>query len=141
MLRNFKALLFVLVILVIAGGAYAFAAANTVPDSAAGYKANIVSGYEVASIVYDLNASDPTQVDNIKFTVTPIDEDAPIVALVEVQTSLVVDKDGWTVCTLGAPTGKVTPVTCAYPTLTNALALEDITKLNIVASSSLDPAP
>jgi hypothetical protein len=55
MLRNFKVLLIVLVVIVIAGSAYAFAATNTVPDSAAGYKANVVHGYTVENIVYDLN--------------------------------------------------------------------------------------
>ena len=60
MFRNFKVLLIVLVVIVIAGSAYAFAAANTVPDSAAGYKANVVPGYTVTNIVYDLDATDPT---------------------------------------------------------------------------------
>jgi hypothetical protein len=37
MFRTFKVLLLALVVLVIAGSAYAFAAQNTVADTAAGY--------------------------------------------------------------------------------------------------------
>ena len=36
MFRNFKVLLIALIVIVVAGSAYAFAAANTVPASAAG---------------------------------------------------------------------------------------------------------
>jgi hypothetical protein len=141
MLRNFKVMLVVLVVLVLAGGAYAFAAANDVAPSAAGYSDNTVSGYLVGSIVYDLNKDDPTQIDNIKFTVTPIDSAAPLVSLVKIQTSLVSGKDGWTICSPGTPTLKAVPVTCAFPNPGNPLALADIGKLNIVASSSIDPTP
>ena len=56
MFRNFKVLLIVLVVIVAAAGAYAFAAANTVEDSAAGYKASTVSGYAVTDLVYDLKS-------------------------------------------------------------------------------------
>jgi len=123
----------VLVVIVVAGSAYAFAATNTVPDSAAGYKANVVPGYTVENIVYDLDADNPTLVDAIKFDVNPT-SGTVLVALVELQT---VDAGTWKVCTLGSPTLLVTPVTCTY----GALELEDVTALNIVASSSLDPAP
>jgi hypothetical protein len=130
MLRNFKVLLIALVILVIAGGAYGFAAANTVDASAAGYKANAVSGYDITSIKYNLN-TDPTLVDTITFTATPHDSTAPVVALVKVQTAT---GGSWTDCTFGDPTEKAMPVTCTYtdPTLT----LASVTALNIVASST-----
>ncbi len=62
MFRNLKVLLIALVVVAAAGSAYAFAAANTVADSAAGYKANVVPGYTVSAIVYDLDATDPTLV-------------------------------------------------------------------------------
>ncbi|MEO8357656.1 MAG: hypothetical protein ABI621_17260 [Chloroflexota bacterium] len=44
MFRNFKVLLLVLVVIVIASSAYAFAAANTVPDTKAGDGAGTISG-------------------------------------------------------------------------------------------------
>lgn len=133
MFRNFKVMLVVLVVIVVAASAYAFAAANTVPDSAAGYKANVVPGYTVTDIVYDLDASDPTVVDAITFKVGPTTGTVDA-ALVELQTA---DLGTWKVCTLGSAVSHVIPVTCTY----GALELADITALNIVASSSLDPAP
>jgi hypothetical protein len=133
MLRNFKVLLIVLVILVVAAGAYAFAAQNTVPDSAAGYKANVVPGYTVTDIVYDLDATDPTVVDAITFKIGPTSGTVEA-ALVELQTA---DAGTWKVCTLGTAVAHVIPVTCTY----GSLDLIDVTALNIVASSSADPAP
>jgi len=134
MFRNFKVLLVVLVLIVVAGSAYAFAAANTVPDSAAGYKANTVPGYTVTDIVYDLNASDPTLVDKITFKVGPSSGTVEA-AIVKLQTTA----SGWKDCTLGAAVAHVIPVTCTYADPT--LALVDIVALNIVASSSADPEP
>lgn len=133
MFRNFKVLLFALAIVIIAGGAYAFAATNTVEDSAAGYKANVVPGYTVTDIVYDLDATDPTLVDAIKFAVAP-SSGAVVAAIVKVQTA---DAGAWTDCTLVAGVAPSMDVTCTY----GALALADVTALNIVASSSADPAP
>jgi len=71
MFRNFKIFLIALLVLIAIGAAFAFAASNTVPDSAAGYKANVVPGYTVTNLVYDLDATDPTIVDAITFDITP----------------------------------------------------------------------
>jgi hypothetical protein len=133
MFRNFKVLLFALAIVIIAGGAYAFAATNTVEDSAAGYKANVVPGYTVTDIVYDLDDTDPTLVDAITFAIAP-SSGTVVAAIVKVQTA---DAGTWTDCTLAAGTPPSMNVTCTY----GALELEDVTALNIVASSSADPAP
>lgn len=132
MFRNFKVLLLVLAVLVIAGSAYAFAAQNTVPDSAGGYKASVVPGYTVTNIIYDLDATDPTTVDAITFDIAPSSGTAAA-ALVKVQTA---SGGSWTDCTLSG-TGSSRAVTCTY----GSLLLEDVTALNIVASSSTDPAP
>jgi len=133
MFRNFKVLLFALAIVIIAGGAYAFAAANTVPDSAAGYAASAVPGYTVTDIVYDLDDTDPTLVDAITFAIAP-STGGEVAVIVKVQTAT---SGAWTDCTLAAGAGSSMNVTCTYGTL----PLEDVTALNIVASSSLDPAP
>src|SRR5690554_709389 len=94
MFKNFKTLLFVLVILVIAGRAYASAAANTVPESAAGFQATVVSGYTVTNLVYDLDDTDPTQLYAITFDIAPTSGSAAAVT-VKVQT----ETDGaWTDC-------------------------------------------
>ncbi len=130
MFRNFKVLLFALAIVIIAGGAYAFAATNTVDDSAAGYKASVVPGYTVTNIAYDLNATDPTLVDNITFLISP-SSGTVVAAVVKVQT---VTGGAWTNCVLVAGTAPSMTVTCTPV----GLELIDVTALNIVASSSAD---
>lgn len=131
MFRNFKILLIVLVVIVAAGSVYAFAAANTVPDSAAGYKANIIPGYTVTNIVYDLDTTNPTLVDAITFDVAP-SSGTVIAAIAKLQTAT---GGAWTDCTLVAGVAPSMEVTCTY----GALDLVDVTALNIVASSTLDP--
>jgi hypothetical protein len=131
MLRNFKVLLIVMVVLVIAGGTYAFAAANSVPDSAAGYAANAVPGYTVSNIVYDLDAADPTIVDAVTFDIAPT-SGTSVAAIVKLQTA---NAGSWTDCSLVAGVAPSMEVTCTY----GALNLVDVTALNIVASSTLDP--
>ena len=131
MFRNFKVLLLVLAILVIAGSAYAFAAQNTIADSAAGYKASVVPGYTVTNIVYDLDATDPTTVDAITFAIAP-SSGSSVAALVKVQTS---SGGAWTNCTLAAGVAPSMNATCTF----GSLALEQVTALNIVASSTTDP--
>ena len=48
-------------------GAYAYTAANTVPETRAGDGAGTVSGYTVSAVDYVL-AADPTLVDRVTFT-------------------------------------------------------------------------
>lgn len=131
MFRNFKVLLIVLVVIVAAAGAYAFAAANTVEDSAAGYKASTVSGYAVTDLVYDLKSDDPTLVENITFSISPITGAVPA-AIVKIQTAAT----GWKDCDLTAGTAPAMSVTCAYTT--PFLALDSVVAMNIVASSTTD---
>ncbi|MBK7319512.1 hypothetical protein [Candidatus Villigracilis affinis] len=131
MFRNFKILLIVLVVIVAAGSVYAFAATNTVPDSAAGYKANVIPGYTVTNIVYDLDTTNPTLVDAITFDVAP-SSGTVIAAIAKLQTAT---GGAWTDCTLVAGVAPSMEVTCTY----GALNLIDVTALNIVASSTLDP--
>jgi hypothetical protein len=97
-----------------------------------GYKASVVPGYAVTNIVYDLDATDPTVVDAITFDVAPTSGSAAA-ALVKVQTET---GGSWTDCTLSGA-GPSKAVTCTY----GSLALEDVTALNVVASSTTDPAP
>jgi hypothetical protein len=55
----------------IAGGAYAFTAANTVPISNAGAGSGTVSGYTVTNIHYGLNSATPSNIDSLTFNVSP----------------------------------------------------------------------
>ena len=133
MLRNAKVLLTVMAIVVIAGGAYAFAAANTVADNSAGYVGTTVAGYDVTEIAYDLNVSDPTTVDKITFSISP-DTGAAVAVTVIIQV------DGnWKICTVAAATAPAVNATCDYTG--DSLALADIVTFNVVASSSVDAAP
>ena len=56
----------------VAGGAYAFTAANTVPTSNAGAGSGTVSGYTVTNVHYALNATTPSNIDSLTFTVSPV---------------------------------------------------------------------
>ena len=130
MFRNFKVLMIAMIAIIVAGSAFAFAAQNTVPDSAAGYKSTVVPGYTVTNIAYDLNATDPTLVDKITFLISP-SSGTVVAALVKLQTATA---GAWTDCALVAGTAPSMTVTC---TVTD-LALIDVTAMNIVASSSAD---
>ena len=57
---------------VIAGGAYAFTAANTVPTSNAGAGSGTVSGYTVSNVHYALDSTTPTNIDTLTFNVSPV---------------------------------------------------------------------
>src|SRR5207249_9866961 len=46
-----------------------FAAANTVPTTKGGDGAGTISGYTVSNIKYNLNASDPRNIDSVTFDV------------------------------------------------------------------------
>ncbi|NWG07607.1 MAG: hypothetical protein HXY35_13075 [Chloroflexi bacterium] len=68
MFRSSKLFVVVLVVLVFATAAFAFAASNTVPASYAGEGASVTSGYTVSNVVYNLNATTPSNVDSVTFT-------------------------------------------------------------------------
>lgn len=122
----------IVVIFVLMGSTYAFAAANTIPTTTGGYGDTVVSGYTVSNIIYDLDSADPTLVDAITFTLTP-DGSGVAAAVSYVQTAT---GGSWTSCALVSGGGEVMDATCTF----GALAIEDITALNIVASSTTDPS-
>lgn len=53
---------------VLVAGSYAFTAANTVPSSRAGDGTGTVSGYTLTDVHYNLNATNPANVDSVTFT-------------------------------------------------------------------------
>ncbi|WP_129628342.1 hypothetical protein [Candidatus Oscillochloris fontis] len=60
--------IFAFVLALIMGSvAYGFAAENTIPESRAGDKDTVVSGYVVTNVAYILN-TDPTKLDTVTFT-------------------------------------------------------------------------
>ncbi len=56
----------------IAGGVYAYAATNTVPNSSAGSGSGTISGYTVSNVAYTLNSTTPTNLDQVTFSITPV---------------------------------------------------------------------
>ncbi|MBU4457046.1 MAG: hypothetical protein KKA65_06105 [Nanoarchaeota archaeon] len=66
--RVFKVFLIAIVALVFASVGNAFAAANTVPASNAGDGAGAVSGYTISAVHYNLNGTNPQNIDSVTFT-------------------------------------------------------------------------
>ena len=56
----------------LSGAGYAFAAANTVPTSKAGDGTGAITGYTVTSVVYDLNAASPQNIDQVTFNLDSV---------------------------------------------------------------------
>lgn len=50
--------------------AYAFTATNTVPASSAGSGNGVISGYTISAIAYQLNATTPSDIDSVTFTLS-----------------------------------------------------------------------
>ncbi|RPI94990.1 MAG: hypothetical protein EHM40_04700 [Chloroflexi bacterium] len=133
MYRNFKVLLIVLVVIVIAGSAYAFAAANTVPDSNTGYGDSIVSGYTVSDIVYNYDAAAPTTLASIAFVLTSdglLNTQQPEVQI-STTAGVAAADFATSTCTVSATAPWQT--TCTFGTPIN---VEDVVALNVLASSS-----
>jgi hypothetical protein len=123
MSRNFKFLLFALIVLAIAGGTYAFAAANTVDVvPQVGYVANSVSGYDITDVTYNLNTN-LNSVETITFTIDGQNGIADPVT-VKVQTG---PSGSWTICDVE----ELPAVTCQF----SELQVKDFTTLNIYAAS------
>ncbi len=146
MVRNFKRAVTVLVILILAAATYAFAAANTIQSSNAGYKASDISGYAISSVTYDLGAADPTKLVGISFKVTAIDSSGNVPVVVKISTTgtIAVPAQNFTTSTC-VVSGAVSPwqVICTF-TAAGGIDLITVTALDIVVSSSIDsptPAP
>ena len=113
MLRNFKVLLVVLVIIVIAGSAYAFAGANTVTaPTKAGEGSAVVSGYTITDVVYAFNATDPTKIDTVTLTTSALATVVKVKLVAEggtwyACTDTATEGLSWTCNTSAAPTGTV----------------------------------
>lgn len=58
--------------LLIAGGAFAFTASNAVPNATVGAGAGTVSGYTITNMHYSLDATTPTNIDALSFTINPV---------------------------------------------------------------------
>ncbi|MFH2038076.1 MAG: hypothetical protein ABIJ65_01440 [Chloroflexota bacterium] len=83
-----------LIAIVVSTSTYAFAAANTVPTSKAGAGSGAISGYTVSNVHYNLNATNPSTIDSITFTL-----DSAPKAGSTIKIKLVSAGSTWYVCT------------------------------------------
>jgi len=128
MIKNIKVLIVLMLVFVLIGSTYAFAAANTIAENAGGYATDDVSGYAVTNIVYDLNDADPTHLAAVELDVAPIEVGAPDAAFVTIRTAAT---NAWTACSNTSGT----TWRCATTD-----TIESVTDLEVVSSSSSNPA-
>ena len=126
--RNSKIALAVVVALAIGGGAYAFTASNTVPASTAGAGSGLVSGYTVTNLHYTLNATAPSNIDSLTFTISP---SVPSTGTGKVVISAALSTGGPTNYTCTTDTAG-TVATCA--TVTPQLTAALLTGVTVVAA-------
>lgn len=112
----------------VAGGAYAFTAANTVPNSNAGSGAGTVSGYTVTNVHYALNATTPVNIDSLTFTVNPVIPNTGTGKVI-VQAALTSGGPSTYTCTTNTAGDTVT---CA--TTTPQLTADKLSSLTVVAA-------
>jgi hypothetical protein len=88
-------------LLILSAAAYGFAAANTVPASGAGDGAGTITGYTVGAVKYNLNATNPANIDSVSFTLAPVGAAG---APTTVQAKLVSTSTTYSTCTLASAT-------------------------------------
>lgn len=67
--KSMKTLVIVVIALTLTGFSYAFAAANTMPTAShSGDGSVVISGYTVSAVSYELNTTNPANIDAVKFT-------------------------------------------------------------------------
>lgn len=88
--RNIVSIVLIVIIMIIS---YAFAAANSVPETGAGDGAETISGYTITNVKYSL-AADPSMLAGVTFNIAPT-AGASQVTEVQVQ---VVDGGSWFAC-------------------------------------------
>jgi hypothetical protein len=118
--------------LVVAGGAYAFTAANTVPNSTVGAGSGTVSGYTVTNLHYGLNATNPVNVDTLTFSVSPA---IPSTSSGKVIAQATLSSGGPNVYTCTTDSAG-TAVSC--PTTSPQLTADKLVGVTVVAASGAD---
>lgn len=127
-LTPMRLVLVAVVAAVVAGGAYAFTAANTVPATNAGSGSGAVSGYTVTNLHYSLNSSTPTNIDSLTFTINPAIPSTSS-GKVTVQAALTTGGPNNYTCSTDTPG---TTVTCA--TTSPQLTTDKLTSVTVVAA-------
>lgn len=125
-LFNIRNLTVVFAVLIASAGIYAFAAANTVPETGAGAGSGVVSGYTISNVTYTINGSNPTILDAVTFDVASTSGSAGTPTQVEAR--LDASTSTWYSCTAGAGSS------WSCDTTGVSLNVEDIDTLEIVAT-------
>ncbi len=107
---------------VLIGVIAASTAGNTVPETKAGLGQGQVTGYDISSVHYALNTSDPSKVDSVGFTL-----DAAPVSGATVSVKLSAASTTWYACTFNG-----TAVTC--PTTNPPATVDQVQDLVVVAA-------
>lgn len=68
---HIRLLLILVLVLLAATGAYVFTASNTVPGTNAGSGSGAISGYTISAVAYNLNSTDPNDIDTVDFSIAP----------------------------------------------------------------------
>ena len=104
----------------LATGAYAFTATNTVPASSAGSGSGTISGYTVSGIAYTLNATTPSDIDSMTFTLNANASTA--------KAKIVSGSSTYTACTIAGGVN----VTCDF---SPDIAITTADQLSVIATS------
>jgi hypothetical protein len=119
--KNTVKIVFIAIIaLSLSGFTYAFAAANTVPDTYAGDGQGTISGYAVSAIHYTLDATDPSKINTVDFA---LDHAATLVKV-----KLVLAGTTYYGCTITGGTSVSCPIGGAVTVL-------DANQLRVIASN------
>jgi hypothetical protein len=124
-----KIIVAAIAVVVIGAGVYAFTASNTVPASTAGAGNGVVSGYTVTNIHYNLDATTPTNIDSLTFTISPVVPSTGTGRVV-VQTTLSTGGPNTYTCTTDTTGATVTCPTITPTQLTAAL----VTGVTVIAA-------
>jgi len=119
-----KMILGVLLVMLLVTVSFVYAAANTVPVTGAGDGEEVISGYAVTDVHYELYNSDPSKIDSVAFSLTPIDDAAPDPTTVKVK--LIQSGSTWYPCTYSVSTWS-----CS---IGGAVSVLDADELRVVAA-------
>lgn len=102
---------------VVGTASFAFAASNTVGDSKAGIGTGVVSGYTIESVSWDLNDTNPANVDDVTFSLAGGATATEVKArALGTGSTPIGSGTGWVSCA-GSGSG---PFTCAFSGVTTA---------------------
>jgi len=104
----------------LAAGTYAFTATNTVPSSNAGSGSNTISGYTITNVQYQLNATTPSDIDSVSFTLSAPASQARV--------KIVQASSTYTTCSISGGTS----VTCNF---SPDIAVASADELSVIATS------